>query len=63
MTEFVSLSGSAAVVTGAGSPSGIGFATASLLARLGAEVVLSGAITGDAVGRIRTRLERAIAEL
>ena len=43
MTEFVSLSGSAAVVTGAGSPSGIGFATASLLARLGAEVVLSGA--------------------
>lgn len=43
MSEFLSLQGSAAVITGAGSPTGIGFATASLLARLGAEIVLSGA--------------------
>jgi len=38
-----SLEGSAALITGAGSASGIGFATARLMARLGAEVVLTGA--------------------
>jgi 3-oxoacyl-[acyl-carrier protein] reductase len=38
-----SLHGSAALITGAGSASGIGFATATLMARLGAEVVLTGA--------------------
>jgi 3-oxoacyl-[acyl-carrier protein] reductase len=38
-----SLHGSSALITGAGSPSGIGFSAASLLARLGAEVILSGA--------------------
>src|SRR5580704_17413867 len=35
------LSGRAAVVTGAGSPEGIGFATARLLAELGAAVLIS----------------------
>ena len=40
---LLSLEGSSAVVTGAGSETGIGFATARLLAELGAEVVLSGA--------------------
>lgn len=38
-----SLHGFAALITGAGSASGIGFATATLMARLGAEVVLTGA--------------------
>ncbi len=38
-----SLEGSAALITGAGSASGIGFATARLMVRLGAEVVLTGA--------------------
>jgi len=38
-----SLDGSTAIVTGAGSETGIGFVTARLLAELGAEVVLSGA--------------------
>src|SRR5215471_16655349 len=36
------LSGRVAVVTGAGSPDGIGFATAGLLAQLGATVMVSG---------------------
>src|SRR5437762_12240709 len=36
------LSGRVAVVTGAGSPDGIGFATARLLAELGAAVMISG---------------------
>jgi 3-oxoacyl-[acyl-carrier protein] reductase len=40
---LTSLQGQAAIVTGAGSDTGIGFATARLLAELGAEVVLSGA--------------------
>ena len=35
------LSGRVAVVTGAGSPDGIGFATARLLAELGAAVMIS----------------------
>ncbi len=35
------LSGRVAVVTGAGSPDGIGFATARLLAGLGAAVMIS----------------------
>ncbi len=38
-----SLAGSSAIVTGAGSPEGIGFATATMLAGLGAEVFLAGA--------------------
>ena len=38
-----SLEGSSAIITGAGSETGIGFATARLLAELGAEVLLSGA--------------------
>lgn len=44
MSETPALfSGSAAVITGAGSPTGIGFATARLLGTQGAEVLLSGA--------------------
>ena len=38
-----SLKGASAVVTGAGSPDGIGFATATVLAELGAEVLILGA--------------------
>ena len=43
MTSAFSLTGSSAVVTGAGSPTGIGFATAKLLCELGATVLLTGA--------------------
>jgi 3-oxoacyl-[acyl-carrier protein] reductase len=49
------LSGRVAVVTGAGSPDGIGFATARLLAELGAAVMI-GATTGrvhDRVSQLR----------
>lgn len=46
------LSGRVAVVTGAGSPSGIGFATARLLGRLGATVVL-----GATTDRVRDRVD------
>ena len=48
------LSGRVAVVTGAGSPDGIGFATARLLGRLGASVVL---------GATSSRVEDRVAEL
>jgi 3-oxoacyl-[acyl-carrier protein] reductase len=41
MTNPFNLSGRGALVTGAGSPDGIGFATARLLAQMGARVVLS----------------------
>jgi len=41
------LAGRVAVVTGAGSPDGIGFATARMLAELGASVMIS-ATTGIA---------------
>jgi 3-oxoacyl-[acyl-carrier protein] reductase len=41
MPAAFDLSGRVAVVTGAGSPDGIGFATAGLLARLGAAVMIS----------------------
>jgi 3-oxoacyl-[acyl-carrier protein] reductase len=52
----LSLGGRVAVVTGAGSPEGIGFATASLLGRLGATVVL-GATTDRVEARV-TELAR-----
>ena len=45
------LSGRVAVVTGAGSPDGIGFATARLLAELGAAVMISAT-----TARIRARV-------
>ena len=38
----VDLSGRVAVVTGAGSPDGIGFATARMLAEFGAAVMITG---------------------
>ena len=42
MPAAFDLSNRVAVVTGAGSPDGIGFATAGLLAQLGATVMISG---------------------
>jgi 3-oxoacyl-[acyl-carrier protein] reductase len=48
------LRGRVAIVTGAGSPEGIGFATAALLGRLGAAVVL---------GATTSRVERRVEEL
>src|SRR5262249_62368115 len=42
MPAAFDLSGRVAVVTGAGSPDGIGFASAGLLAELGAAVMVSG---------------------
>jgi len=50
------LSGRVAVVTGAGSPDGIGFATARLLAELGAAVMITGttARIEDRVGELRS---------
>jgi 3-oxoacyl-[acyl-carrier protein] reductase len=41
MIEAFDLSGRAALVTGAGSPSGIGFATARLLSQMGARVTIT----------------------
>lgn len=51
------LSGRVAVVTGAGSPDGIGFATARLLGRLGAAVVL-----GATSERVDDRVDELAAE-
>lgn len=50
------LSGRVAVITGAGSPDGIGFATARLLAELGAAVMISAttARIQDRVGELRS---------
>src|SRR5260221_13468014 len=50
------LSGRVAIVTGAGSPDGIGFATARLLAGLGAAVIISAttARIQDRVTELRT---------
>src|SRR6266516_476854 len=50
MPAAFDLSSRVAVVTGAGSPGGIGFATAGLLAQLGAAVLVSGT-----TGRIEAR--------
>ena len=50
MPAAFDLSGRVAAVTGAGSPGGIGFATAGLLAQLGAAVMISGT-----TGRIEAR--------
>lgn len=52
-----SLHGSAALITGAGSAHGIGFASAKLMARLGAEVILTGASD-----RVLARAEELVAE-
>ena len=43
MTNPFDLSGKAALITGAGAPNGIGFASAKMLAELGAKVFLTGA--------------------
>jgi 3-oxoacyl-[acyl-carrier protein] reductase len=51
LPQELSLEGRVALVTGAGSPDGIGFATASLLGRLGARVVL-GATTDRVHDRV-----------
>src|SRR5215469_5468298 len=51
MPAAFDLSGRVAVVTGAGSPDGIGFATAGLLAQLGAAVLISAT-----TARIETRV-------
>ena len=41
MTSAFDLTGRAALVTGAGSPTGIGFATAQLLSEMGAAVIIT----------------------
>jgi 3-oxoacyl-[acyl-carrier protein] reductase len=54
--ELIDLSGRVAIVTGAGSPDGIGYATARLLAELGAAVMIT-ATTGrvhDRVSELRS---------
>lgn len=51
LPETYDLTGRVAVITGAGSPSGIGFATASLLGRLGARLML-GATSGRVLDRV-----------
>ena len=43
MTPPFNLSGSKALITGAGSPTGIGFASAKLLCQMGASVYITGA--------------------
>lgn len=55
LPEFWSLSGRTALVTGAGSPTGIGFATARALGELGARVAITG--TTD---RIHARAEELL---
>ncbi|MEZ5187045.1 MAG: SDR family NAD(P)-dependent oxidoreductase [Candidatus Nanopelagicales bacterium] len=50
------LTGRTALVTGSGSPTGIGFATASLLAEMGADVVLTA--TTDRIARRAADLNR-----
>lgn len=52
--DFLDFAGRVAVVTGAGSPTGIGFATAVLLGKLGAAVV---------VGGTTTRIDARVADL
>lgn len=59
MIPAFDLSGRTALVTGAGSPTGIGFATARLLGMLGAEVVLV-ATTDRVELRVRQLRESAI---
>lgn len=57
MHPLFSLEGQVALITGAGSPEGIGFATARLLAELGAEVAI--AATGQRIHRRVTELHEA----
>ena len=54
LPDAFSLAGRVAWVTGAGSPDGIGFATASLLGALGADVAL---------GATSSRVDDRVAEL
>ena len=56
-TSPFDLTGRVAVVTGAGSPTGIGYACASLLGRLGARVVVTGTS-----GRVEDRVEELVAD-
>jgi 3-oxoacyl-[acyl-carrier protein] reductase len=57
MHPLFSLQGQKALVTGAGSPEGIGFAAAKLLAEMGAEVAITA--TGQRIHRRVTELQEA----